>query len=71
MLLKELIDNNDAKGVNDVSHKMLGMFRQLKATRLITFLEEFEVSKEINKTSWKDFEKELEIFLVEIKKYLN
>ncbi|AZJ32639.1 Signal transduction histidine kinase [Tenacibaculum mesophilum] len=71
LLLKELIDNNDAKGVNDVSHKMLGMFRQLKATRLITFLEEFEVSKEINKTSWKDFEKELEIFLVEIKKYLN
>lgn len=71
LLLKELIDNNDAKGVNDVSHKMLGMFRQLKATRLITFLEEFEVSKEINKTSWKDFEKELEIFLVEIKKYFN
>lgn len=71
LLLKELIDNNDAKGVNDVSHKMLGMFRQLKATKLITFLEEFEVSKEINKTSWKDFEKELEIFLVEIKKYFN
>ncbi|KAF9658808.1 ATP-binding protein [Tenacibaculum sp. ZH5_bin.1] len=71
LLLKELVNNNDVQGFNDVSHKMLGMFRQLKATKLITFLEEFEVSKEINKTSWKDFEKELEIFLVEIKKYLN
>ncbi|MCG7501264.1 ATP-binding protein [Tenacibaculum sp. Mcav3-52] len=71
LLLKELVNNNDVQGFNDVSHKMLGMFRQLKATRVITFLEEFEVSKEINKTSWKDFEKELEIFLVEIKKYLN
>lgn len=71
LLLKELVKNNDVQGFNDVSHKMLGMFRQLKATKLITFLEEFEVSKEINKTSWKDFEKELEIFLVEIKKYFN
>ncbi|GFD96554.1 hybrid sensor histidine kinase/response regulator [Alteromonas sp. KUL156] len=71
LLLKELVNNNDVQGFNDVSHKMLGMFRQLKATKLITFLEEFEVSKEINKTSWKDFEKELEIFLVEIKKYLS
>nr|BFF36507.1 ATP-binding protein [Tenacibaculum mesophilum] len=71
LLLKELVNNNDVQGFNDVSHKMLGMFRQLKATKLITFLEEFEVSKEINKTSWKDFEKELEIFLVEIKKYFN
>ncbi|MDO6676722.1 ATP-binding protein [Tenacibaculum sp. 1_MG-2023] len=71
LLLKELVNNNDVQGFNDVSHKMLGMFKQLKATKLITFLENFEVDKEINKASWKDFEKELDVFLIEVKKYLN
>ncbi|MDX8553649.1 ATP-binding protein [Tenacibaculum sp. 1B UA] len=71
LLLKELVNNNDVQGFNDVSHKMLGMFKQLKATKIIAFLENFEVDKEINKASWKDFEKELDVFLIEVKKYLN
>lgn len=71
LLLKRFVNKDDLQGFNDVSHKMLGMFKQLKATELITFLEKFEVDKEINKASWKDFEKELDVFLIEVKKYLN
>ncbi|REH46435.1 signal transduction histidine kinase [Tenacibaculum gallaicum] len=71
LLLKEFVKKDDLQGVNNVSHKMLGMFKQLKATKLITFLEKFEVDKEINKASWKDFEKELGVFLIEVKEYLN
>ncbi|MGG6229267.1 ATP-binding protein [Tenacibaculum sp. SDUM215027] len=71
LLLKRFVNKDDLQGFNDVSHKMLGMFKQLKATELITFLEKFEVDKEINKALWKDFEKELDVFLIEVKKYLN
>ncbi|WP_428741312.1 ATP-binding protein [Tenacibaculum sp.] len=71
LLLKEFITKSDLQEFNNLSHKMLGMFKQLKATKLVDFLEEFEVSKEINKTSWKDFEKELESFLIEVKSSLN
>lgn len=71
LLLKKFMNKNDLQGFNAISHKMLGMSKQLKATKLITFLEEFEVSKEINRTSWRNFEKELEKFLTEVKEYLN
>ena len=71
LLLKEFVKENNLQGFNNVSHKMLGMSKQLKATKLIAFLEEFEVSDGINKTSWRNFEKELKIFLKEVKNYLN
>ncbi|WP_417874105.1 hybrid sensor histidine kinase/response regulator, partial [Xanthomarina gelatinilytica] len=71
LLLKRFLDKNNLEEFNNISHKMLGMSKQLKATKLIAFLEEFEVSKEIDKTSWRNFKKEVETFLIELKSYLN
>lgn len=71
LLLKRFVDKNNLEEFNNISHKMLGMSKQLKATKLIAFLEEFEVSKEIDKTSWRNFKKEVETFLIELKSYLN
>ncbi|RSC92500.1 hybrid sensor histidine kinase/response regulator [Tenacibaculum singaporense] len=70
-LLKRFVDKNNLEEFNNISHKMLGMSKQLKATKLIAFLEEFEVSNEIDKTSWRNFKKEVETFLIELKSYLN
>ncbi|AZJ34888.1 ATP-binding protein [Tenacibaculum singaporense] len=71
LLLKRFVDKNNLEEFNNISHKMLGMSKQLKATKLIAFLEEFEVSNEIDKTSWRNFKKEVETFLIELKSYLN
>ena len=71
LLLEQFVEKNELQELNNVSHKMLGMFKQLKATKLVVFLEEFEVSKEININSWKTFKNELENFLIEVKNYLS
>ncbi|WP_417799696.1 hybrid sensor histidine kinase/response regulator [Tenacibaculum sp.] len=71
VLLEEFINKDDLQGVSNVSHKMLGMSKQLKATKLIAFLEEFEVGNKVSTTLWSNFEKEVATFLTELKAYLN
>ena len=41
----KLIKKNDLQGFNEVSHKMISMFRQINAVTLVPFLEVFEISE--------------------------
>ncbi|TDQ22796.1 ATP-binding response regulator [Tenacibaculum caenipelagi] len=71
LLLERSIEQNDLHEFNNISHKMLGMCKWLKATELVVFLEGFEEAKKIDKDSWEVFKRKLNDFTRTIKIYLN
>ncbi|WP_237274532.1 hybrid sensor histidine kinase/response regulator [Tenacibaculum ovolyticum] len=70
-LLEKAQVNNELKIFNDVSHKMISMFRQINAVALVPFLEVFETSKEIDDILFADFKKIFNEFILELENYLS
>ena len=70
-LLNKAKKAKDIATVNDVSHKMLSMFRQLEVQSVIPFLEMFETTKIIDKPLFSAFENELNKFIKALKVYIN
>ncbi|WBX77230.1 ATP-binding protein [Tenacibaculum ovolyticum] len=71
LLLEKAQINNELKIFNDVSHKMISMFRQINAVALVPFLEVFETSKEIDDILFADFKKIFNEFILELENYLS
>ena len=70
-LLKKVGKNNDVKTINDVSHKMLSMFRQLEVKTIIPFLEEFETTKKIDSQNFIEFKNNMTHFIFSLETYLS
>tara|TARA_R110002050_G_scaffold261556_1_gene401588 strand:+ start:51177 stop:53600 length:2424 start_codon:yes stop_codon:yes gene_type:complete len=71
LLLKEAKKNNDTTSFNNISHKMINMFKLLGVKEVIPFLEVFETTKTIDNQSFIDFEKGLNNFVSSLEAYLN
>lgn len=70
-LLKKAKQQKDIRLLNEVSHKMLSMFKQLEVKSIIPYLETFETTKTIDNKSFIDFEALLKNFITSLKNYLN
>lgn len=71
LLLEKAQMNNDLKNFNDVSHKMISMYRQINAVTLVPFLEAFETSKKMDAILFADFRKIFNEFVLELENYLS
>ncbi|PKH49330.1 hybrid sensor histidine kinase/response regulator [Tenacibaculum sp. Bg11-29] len=71
LLLEKAQINNDLKIFNDVSHKMISMFRQINAVTLVPFLEVFETGEKIDSILFADFKKIFNEFILELENYLS
>ncbi|WP_111309676.1 hybrid sensor histidine kinase/response regulator [Confluentibacter sediminis] len=71
LLLKQAKKDNDIHTINNISHKMLSMFKQLEAKSIIPFLENFETNKTIDNTLFEEFENTLNDFISSIEAYIN
>ncbi|OEK08754.1 hypothetical protein A8C32_00305 [Flavivirga aquatica] len=71
LLLKHAQKNNDINTFNDLTHKMLSMFKQLDVKTVISFLETFETSNTIDSVLFTDFIKELNDFIESLEIYTN
>ncbi len=71
LLLKEAKQNDDIPTINAMSHKMLGMFKQLEVVKVIPFLEQFETANDIEELSYTNFTKQLDSFIALLEGHLN
>ena len=71
LLLEQSVGKNDLKSFRSVSHKMIGMFKQLNIHALVLFLENFEISSEIDEDSWNVFKEKTTKLMIEIENYLS
>lgn len=75
--LNEAIEKLDLKGINATAHKMLPMFRQLKANDIVPVLEQLEVLKEqemdkqILKRTSQDLKNKTTVLLLAITSYMS
>lgn len=61
----------DIKTINDLSHRMLGMFKQLEINSVVPFLEKFEKTETIDNNDFDTFETRLKMLCVTLEKHLN
>lgn len=71
ILLKKAIKVNNLKDINELSHKMLTMFKQLEVQTVIPFLEMLESAEFTDQEIFVAFEKELNKFIDSLENYLN
>ena len=71
ILLNKAIEANNLKDVNELSHKMLTMFKQLEVQTVIPFLEMLETAEFTDQEIFIAFEKELNKFINSLENYLN
>jgi len=71
LLLKQAKEKNDIHSLNEISHKMLSMFKQLEVKALIPYLETYETATSIDDIGFTNFKKTLNLFINSLKKYLN
>ncbi|MBP0903731.1 hybrid sensor histidine kinase/response regulator [Mariniflexile gromovii] len=69
--LKQAKKNNDINAFNHISHRMLSMFKQLEVTKIVPFLEMFEISIRIDDWLFMHFENKLSHFLETLETHLN
>lgn len=69
--LEKAISEEDIISFNNISHKMLSMFKQIEATDIVEFLETFETATRINDSIYENFKANLECFVLELENYLN
>ncbi|MGE5943112.1 MAG: ATP-binding protein, partial [Flavobacteriales bacterium] len=70
-LLQQAKKTNDVQTINNLSHKMLSMFKQLEVKTVIPFLERFENSKTIDDVLFADFVNALKDFIESLEDYVN
>ncbi|RKF04766.1 phospho-acceptor domain-containing protein [Tenacibaculum lutimaris] len=71
LLLEQSVHKNDLQSFQTISHKMLGMFKQLKIESLVVILENFEVTDKINKDNWDYFNEKVMQLLKEIRSFIS
>ncbi|MBU3010382.1 hybrid sensor histidine kinase/response regulator [Polaribacter vadi] len=71
ILLKNAQEKKDIYTLNEVSHKMLSMFKQLEIKTVIPHLELFETANSFDDEVFTDFIYKLNTIVTSIKKYLN
>jgi signal transduction histidine kinase/FixJ family two-component response regulator len=69
--LRKANQDNDIELLNEISHKMLSMFKQLEVKTVIPFLITFETTKSIDNIVFTEFEKYLNSFIKSLQNYLN
>lgn len=69
--LKTAINAKDVQTVNDLSHRMLSMFKQLKATTVVPLLEALETTTSVSENDYKVLETQMVPFIEELTTYLN
>ncbi|WP_052823448.1 hybrid sensor histidine kinase/response regulator [Neotamlana sedimentorum] len=62
--------NNDIKKINNISHKMLTMMKQLNVKEVVPILEYLETATKINDHTFNNLEKVLNNFIIELKKLI-
>ena len=70
-LLQQAKKANDIQTINNLTHKMLSMFKQLEVKTVIPFLERFESTKTIDDRLFKDFINALNNFIKSLENYIN
>ncbi|PKQ43587.1 ATP-binding protein [Confluentibacter flavum] len=71
LLLKQAKEDNDIHTINNITHKMLSMFKLLEVKKVIPFLETFETSKTINDERFIEFENTLNDFITSLEAHIN
>jgi len=71
LLLEQSVRENNLQSFHTVSHKMLGMFKQLKVHSSIVFLQDFEEANKIDKEVWESFNEKVVHLLKEIRNFLS
>jgi len=69
--LKSAIYARDVKTVNELGHRMLSMFKQLRVHTVVPLLERFETTKHITENDFTVLERQLIPFYEELNTYLN
>ncbi|MDO6802185.1 ATP-binding protein [Wenyingzhuangia sp. 1_MG-2023] len=67
ILLIQAEKENDISAINEISHKMLSMFKQLEVVAVIPYLEIFETTINVKSSHFKEFEKVLDVFISSLK----
>jgi HPt (histidine-containing phosphotransfer) domain-containing protein len=70
LLLQQAKKNNDIETINNISHKMLSMLKQLDVKTLIPYLEAFETSTTIEDELFVDFENKLNSLITSLEDYI-
>lgn len=68
--LKRAEEQNDLKTINDLSHRMLSMFKQLNARSIVPYLEVLEHSKVVDHQLLETLETEVEAFYKDMQAYI-
>lgn len=68
--LKSAQQKNDLKTISDLSHRMLTMFKQLKATTIVPHLEAIENSTVVDQKHFELLETELQAFCEDMEAYI-
>lgn len=71
VILKTAAKNKDVKTINDLSHRMLSMFKQLKATTIVPFLESLENLQSISEIDLEGLETEMSAFYDELNDFIS
>ncbi|ANW95942.1 hypothetical protein AXE80_06460 [Wenyingzhuangia fucanilytica] len=71
IILEKSIKENNLQEINNVSHKMLTMFKQLEVLNIVPFLEILETTEFIDQEVFMALEKELDEFIFSLENYLN
>lgn len=71
ILLQQAKKDNDIQTINNISHKMLSMFKQLDVKMVVPFLETFETAITIDDKTFEDFDSALKTFIKSLKAYTN
>jgi CheY-like chemotaxis protein len=70
-LLRQAKKDNDITTINNLSHKMLSMFKQLEVKMVVPFLESMETSQNIDDSLFNDFENAMNDFLKSLTDFIN
>ncbi|WP_053970659.1 ATP-binding protein [Mangrovimonas sp. ST2L15] len=68
--LMQAFQNKNIEAINQVSHKMLSMYRQLEVEQVLPYLEKFETASTISEEEFDAFQDNMEVFLASLKLYL-
>lgn len=71
IILKQARKDNDIETLNNISHRMLSMFKQLQVNNVIPLLEIFETSEEIDDVLFIDFVKKLNSFIEDLETHIS
>ena len=71
LLLQKAFEENDISSIKTISHKMLGMFKQLEIVSVVPFLNAFEKEKKIDVANFRNFTVALEKAIKSLESFID